>query len=385
MGKHLRTLSLMLVAMLAMAACGGDDADTADDADAAPSEAVTADAGDEEDAAPPTDATTDEAPAEPSEGGEDDSDATEDEAADAPEGAEGLVIGLVNQSLAVAHPAAIGQGAEDRAAEIGVELIHLDGQNDADKQTNDVQDLITRGVDGIMLIPSDSVVAVGMVELANEAGIPIMAVATRVGEAGDDPNAVHPGLIAVVAQDEIEAGRRAGQLVVDNYPDGATIAVVEGAPGITQTQLRQQGFEEALEEAGGDYEIVARQPGNWIPEDAYDACENMLVANPSINVIFSHSDGMTRGCAEAAEEQGFALPDDVGVVGIGGDTFAVDMVERGVALGSVCFKPQTLGATAVDLMVGHLTGERELNGEFVSYDTPAFTSENIDVCTPPQW
>jgi len=288
-----------------------------------------------------------------------------------------LVVGVSNLGLSFPFPAAIGEGIKEEAKKHKVEIVQTDAQGDVNKQTNDVQDLIGQNVDGILLLPVDSGVATRMVDDIKEAGIPVIAVASQVGESKDIED-VYPNLNALATQSEVEAGAKAGEIAVEALPDGGKIAVVEGAAGFAEVRLRLEGFEQVLNEAEADYQIVASQPGDWLPEESRAACENMLSANPDIDLFYAESDDMAIGCMEAAGTE-------ADVIGIGGAKQAIEAIKDGQLLGTVCYKPNDLGHIAMRAMYEQLTGERKLEQEFITYDTPKITKENVDQCTPPQW
>jgi ABC-type sugar transport system substrate-binding protein len=290
---------------------------------------------------------------------------------------EDLVVGVSNLGLSFPFPASIGEGIEEEAKEHNVEIIQTDAQGDVNKQTNDVQDLIGQNVDGILLLPVDSGVAARMADDIKDAGIPVIGVASQVGESKNLKD-VYPSLNALATQSEVEAGANAGKIAVEALPDGGQIAVVEGAAGFAEVRLRLEGFKQALEQAGPNYEIVASQPGDWVPETARAACENMLSAKPNIDLIYNESDDMALGCNEAVGEK-------VEIIGVGGSGKVIDLIKTGEVLGTVCYRPNDLGHIAMEAMYKHLTGERKLENEFITYKTPPITKENIEQCTPPQW
>jgi ABC-type sugar transport system substrate-binding protein len=297
---------------------------------------------------------------------------SEEEAAD-----KDLTVGVSNLGLSFPFPAAIGEGIKEEAKKQNVKIVQADAQGDVNKQTNDVQDLIGQAVDGILLLPVDSGVATRMVDDIKEAGIPVIAVASQVGESKDIED-VYPNLNALATQSEVGAGAKAGEIAVDALPDGGKIAVVEGAAGFAEVRLRLEGFEQVLNDAEADYQIVASQPGDWLPEESRAACENMLSANPDIDLFYAESDDMAIGCIEAVGKE-------AEVIGIGGAKQAMEAIEDGRLLGTVCYKPNDLGHIAMKAMYEQLTGERKLQQEFITYDTPKITKENVDECTPPQW
>ncbi|MDT9592272.1 sugar ABC transporter substrate-binding protein [Nocardioides zeae] len=294
---------------------------------------------------------------------------------------EDLTIGVSNLGLSFPFPSAIGEGIKARADELGVTIVELDAQSDTEKQSNDVQDLIGQAPDGVLLLPVDSGVAVGLVDQLASADIPTVAVASQVGDPSErDLEDVYEELVALVTQDELAAGRAAGELALQALPEGGKLAVVEGAAGFAEVELRFAEFLDPAEEAGVEFEVVARQPGDWTVEGAQGACQNLLASDPDIDVLYAESDDMAVGCAEAVDAAG----SDAVVIGIGGSQLGIDGVEAGDVYGTVCFKPRDLGELAMQVIYDHLTGEETRESEFVSYDTPAVTADNVDECDP-QW
>lgn len=291
-----------------------------------------------------------------------------------------LTIGVANLGESQPFPASIGDGIEAAAEELGVEIVAFDGQGDAGKQSNDVQDLIAQDVDGVLLLPVDSGVAVGLVDQLVDAGIPTVAVSSQVGDPTErDLDDVYEQLVALVTQDEIAAGAEVGNAVVELLPDGGEIAIVEGQAGFAEVTQRAVGFEEVLEEHGG-VEIVARQPGDWQPEVAESTCQNILSANSDIDLIYAQADDMATGCTQAVQSAGA----DTMVVGIGGMELAIDALREGTMEATVCYKPIDMGELALETMVDHLTGEETHDAAFITYDTPPVFPDNVDDCDP-QW
>lgn len=294
---------------------------------------------------------------------------------------EDLTVGVSNLGLSFPFPAAISQGIKDKASELGVEVVEFDAQGKAEKQSNDVQDLIGQSPDGVLLLPVDSGVAAGLVDQLEAAGIPTVAVASQVGDPKTrDIDDVYPGLVALVTQAEVDAGRKAGELALQAVPDGGKMAVVEGAAGFAEVQTRFEEFLAPAEEAGVEFDVVARQPGDWVPDKAQSACQNMLASNPDIDLFYAQSDDMAVGCAKAVK----AADSDAAVVGIGGSKLGIDAVKSGEVYGTVCYKPEDMGQLAMQVLYDHLTGAKKYDAEFVTYETPAISKENVEECQP-QW
>lgn len=314
---------------------------------------------------------------------DDDTDATDDAAADdadtdATDDAE-IVVGVAALGLQFPFSAAMSRGFHEMGEELGIQVIELDAEADTERQAANVQDLITQDVDGIILVPVNGEAAQPVVDDIVAAGIPVVAAATAVGEPGLDVRDVYSGLDALVIQDEPETGRIAAEAVVELLPDGGQIAIVEGAAGFNEVVWRSEGFEEVLDEAGG-FEIVARQPGDWDPAQGEAACQNMLQANPDIDLFYAQEDLMGQGCKRAIDSAG---SDALVVSNSGGTESGLEAVEDGSIAASLCFRPETMARTAMELMVERIEAG-ELDSNFYTYETPLLTAENVEEC-PSEW
>ena len=294
-----------------------------------------------------------------------------------------LRFGLSSAGLSYPFAAAIAQGFQQQAARAGVVAIVLDAQGKVQKQANDLDDLMSQRVAGIVLMPLDSVIAQSWVGRAAAAGIPVVAVGSQVG----DPNTrslrqVYPQLTALVTQDEVAAGREAGRLALQLLPAKriARIAIIEGAPGFPEVLQRAAGFRQALDMARVRYRIVASQPGNWTADDADTACQNILAAQPRVDLFFNEADDMAVGCARAVRSAGSRAR----LVGIGGSRLAIVSLQAGRIDGTVCYEPRELGALAFDALYGDVTGRKPLHAAFITYNTPGITARNVATC-PAQW
>ncbi|AJP74014.1 sugar ABC transporter substrate-binding protein [Sphingomonas hengshuiensis] len=291
--------------------------------------------------------------------------------------------GLASAGLGYPFAAAVAKGFVDAANRAGAQAVVLDARGDVQKQANDVQDLIVQRVKGLAVMPLDAVVAQGWVKRAGAAGVPIAAVAAQVG----DPRAraiddVYPGLVALATQDEVTAGEAAGRLAATLLPRGrqARIAIIEGAAGFPEVEQRARGFRRALDAAGADYRIVASQPGNWTSDKGEAACQNILSARPDIDLFFNEADDMLIGCARAVRAAG----SDARLVGLGGSKLAVASIKAGAVDGTVCFKPEALGALAFEALRARAEGGDPRERRFLTYPLPAVTAASVGQCEG-QW
>ncbi|MCY4188328.1 MAG: sugar ABC transporter substrate-binding protein [Bryobacterales bacterium] len=360
--------ALFAILALAASACGNDDdgESAAPQATAAAPEATAA-APEATAAAPQATAAAPQATAAPA-------------APDEPE-SEPLVIGYANQGVAFAFNAAIADGVSDAADAAGIRLLVLDAEGESAQQANDIQDLIAQEVDGVLLGATDSTVATGFVDDLEEAGIPVVAIATQVGDPSTrEQSDVYEGLVALVTQNEVAAGETAGRIALNLLPEGGEVAIIEGLTGQAQVELRARNFLTPAEAAGVTFDIVSRQPGNWSQDTAEGVCQNIFAANPDIDLIYAQNDPMAIGCGAAAEAAGL----DVQIIGVGGSGIGIAAIEEGTIQATVCYQPFTMGSLGLQTLIDHINGDAVLDAEFINYDTPGITSDNLDDCIP-QW
>ena len=171
----------------------------------------------------------------------------------------GLSISTLNNPFFVA----LKEGAEEQANEMDATLTVADAQNDAAKQVNDVEDMIQKGMDLILINPTDSEAVGAAVQAANDAGIPVITV-DRNAETGD--------VVAHVASDNVGGGQLAGDYMVELVGEGQKVVELEGIPGASATRDRGQGFNEAID---GKLEVVAKQSANFDRAEGLTVMENI--------------------------------------------------------------------------------------------------------------
>ncbi|MBC2834523.1 sugar ABC transporter substrate-binding protein [Paragemmobacter straminiformis] len=298
--------------------------------------------------------------------------------------AEEMTFGYVPASLEYPYNVQTAEGFKEAAEKAGVKVVVLDPRGSVEKQGNAIDDLLTQNVDGIGFLPLDSVVAESFVDKIDEAGKPVVAIASQVGDpntrAVDDP---YPKLSAFVATDNFKAGYVSGEMAAGLLPKDRTakIAIVEGDPAYAVVKLDTDGFKAALDKAGANYEIVAAQPTNWTPDEGESVCQNFLTAHDDLDLIFSQADDMAIGCARAIEAAGSKV---TLIATGGGSKLGYDAIKNGEMYGSVCTRPRLLGALMFQSLLEAATNPDTPKARYVTYDMPQITKETLDSC-PEQW
>ncbi len=297
--------------------------------------------------------------------------------------AQEMTFGYIPNNMAFPYNVALVDGFTKAAEAKGVKVVVLDSRMSMETQANQIDDLLLQKVNAIGFMPNDSIAVQSLVDKVVEAGVPIAATAVPVGDPAVNPiDYVYPKLTALVTSNDVEAGRVAGRLALELLPKDrkVKIGVVEGAPGFAVVKQRQDGFEEVLKGAGVDYEIVASQPSDWTAESGESICQNMLTATPDIDLIHSHADPMSVGCARALDAVGSkAFLVDSG----GGSTLGMALVAAGDSEGSACNAPFLLGELTFNALFEAVSDPAAAKtGQYISPEMVAVVPGNTNGCAP---
>lgn len=283
-----------------------------------------------------------------------------------PASAEGEKIAFSVPSLGFPFFVHMQKQFNDEAAAQGVEVINYDGQNQTTKQTADVEAAIISGVDGIVISPSDSVAMAPAVRQAVEAGIPVVTIDRRVD--GVD------GLLGHVGADNVKGGEAQGNLIVEMFPDGATIVNLQGQPGSSPAIDRNQGVHNVLDGMSDKYPFVAEQTANFAREEGASVTEAILAGLDSPpDVIVAANDDMALGAMQVVQEQGL----DIAIIGFDALPEALAAIRDGTLTATIEQMPGGQSRGALQAMIDHLRNGTQPDA--VTLLTPiAITKDNID-------
>ena len=229
------------------------------------------------------------------------------------------------------------EGADQAAAEQGVELSNFSGKFDTDfeSQIAAIETCVANGAKGILITPSipDSLVAA--VTSARDAGVLVIALDTPFNpiETAD----------MTFATDNFEAGRLAGAWARATMGDeaaanakiaGLNINPAQPTVGVLRNQGFMAGFGIELNDPNrwgdeDDPRIVGNDVTEGNPEGGRKAMENLLAIDPDINVVYSINEPAASGAWEAMKAVGMN-PDDVIITGVDGGCPGVKDVEAGI-------------------------------------------------------
>jgi ABC-type xylose transport system, periplasmic component len=237
------------------------------------------------------------------------------------------------------------QAAKDAGVEALVQVANMD----ASKQDNQCENLISQGIDILILAPHDATAAAAIVDKAHKAGIKVISYDRLV--MGTDVD-------VYMSFDNVKVGELQGKWFTDNVPKG-NIVWLSGSPADHNATLFKEGAAKYLKPKidSGDYRVVMEQPVvDWKPDNALKLMENALTESKNdIQGVLAPNDGTAGGCIQALAAQN--LDGKVPITGQDSEVAAAKRIVEGTQ-GMTIFKDtRELGKAAVAAAIKMVNGE----------------------------
>lgn len=250
----------------------------------------------------------------------------------------GLSVSTLNNPFFVS----LKNGVVKEAKAKGIEVIVIDAQNDSAKQVNDVQDLLQKGVDALLINPTDSAAISTAVQSANDIGIPVITL---------DRSADKGKVESLVASDNVKGGQMAATYIVEQLGKNAKVVELEGVPGASATRERGKGFHLVADKK---LKVVEKQSAHFDRTEGLNVMENIIQGNPDVQAVFAHNDEMALGALEAINSSG----KDILVVGFDGNDDALKSIKDEKLNATVAQQPELIGKLALNAAGDVLQGKK---------------------------
>ncbi|MDC7291646.1 sugar ABC transporter substrate-binding protein [Blautia schinkii] len=211
----------------------------------------------------------------------------------AAEGGETLKIGFSwshkNDSLFYSFDESLAKVMDETCKEHGydaVEWVHVVAEDNADKQSSDISDLITQDCDVIVAYAFDNVAIASSAQECKDAGIPFVLYDRNMAEDAEPKADLFIGLDTY--NQAYLAGKEFFQMLKDDGVEANSIISIMGATNDNNALNREQGFTDAAKEFG--LEIKQTVPSDWDAEKALTGFTAAFQANPECNVVLIASD-----------------------------------------------------------------------------------------------
>ena len=218
-----------------------------------------------------------------------------------PEPKDSYVIGMSQANRAEPWREAMdSQIAAAAEAYPDIEVVFQDAAQDNADQVSDVENLLTQGIDLLIISPNEAAPLNDIVKSAWEDCVPVIVL---------DRNLVDPNYSMFIGADNVAIGQAAGAYAAEwcaaNGREACKIAEIRGLEGAPPAKDRGDGFRLGLADGGlSENNIVFSQNADWLREKAVPAAAAAFQANPDVDVLYGHNDPMAEGAFIAAQDAG---------------------------------------------------------------------------------
>jgi ABC-type sugar transport system substrate-binding protein len=233
------------------------------------------------------------------------------------------------------------QSTPGATVSIGIGKSATDDQGEIDL----IQSMVTQGVKGIAITPTSPAV-IPALNAAVAKGVKVVLI--------DNDLPSWDKKSSVVATDNLKGGQLAGQYIAKHLKKGATLAVLEGVPGVPALDDRVKGMEQALGAAG--IKIVGKAPTDCDQNKGVSAATDLLTAHPDINGIYGACGPPTLGATQSIK-RAKRSPDSILLVGFDALPDEVKQIQAGQEDASVAQFPAKMGDLGMATLLRAVQGK----------------------------
>lgn len=253
---------------------------------------------------------------------------------------------------------------EEEGYDINLEI--FDGENDPAKQIEHCENFVLKGMDAIILNPISYDGCAPAVDVAVEAGIPVITMITEV--ANQDLCASFCG------SQHYDSGVMVAEHAIEENGEAFKCVVIEGVMGIDAQIQRMKGFNDVFANYP-EIEMVAVETANWERPEAMALVENWIQSGVEFDVILSENDNMALGALEALKAADMT---DIPVYGVDGDSDALVQIKEGNYAGTALMSAEGQAKHAIEYAVALAEGRTEDVEAAPDIPFVWVNSENVD-------
>ncbi|MEF2976320.1 ABC transporter substrate-binding protein [Subtercola sp. YIM 133946] len=238
-------------------------------------------------------------------------------------------------------------GIEAEAAKLGV-TVNTQGpaKFDPTLQKPIVDSVVASKPDALLIAPTDVTAMQAPLNAAAQAGIKVVLVDTSV----DDPSFA----TAQISSDNNGGGKAGFDAIKQLNPNGGKVLIMATDPGISTTDARIAGFEDAVK-ADSSFDYLGVQYSHNDPAEAAKLITAALAKDPDIVGVFATNTFAAEGTATGVRQAG--KQDTVKIAGFDAGPAQVKDLRDGTIDALVAQQPALIGADGVDAAVAALKGE----------------------------
>lgn len=260
------------------------------------------------------------------------------------------------------------KGIRGEAVQNGYGIDVYTADNDPKKELEYAAKAIKDGVSGIIVSPTTSSACATILKLAKSADIPV--VISDIGTDGGE-------YISYISSDNRDGAYKIGKALAKKLKELGWTKGRVGIVAIPQKrlngQLRTAGFMQAMDEAGIKGADI-KQQSEWSEEETYKFSAEMIKKYPDLRAIWLQGSDRYRGALKAIADAG--KKKDILLITFDAEPEFLELIPKGVLVGSAMQQPYLMGQKAASMMVAHLRGKTvEKN---IQLPILAITADNIE-------
>ena len=256
-----------------------------------------------------------------------------------------IKVGLITKTEDNPFFVKMKQGATAEAKKMGAQLLTAAGKSTSDNagEITAIENMVTAGVKGILITPSDGKAQVPAISKARKGGVLVIAL--------DSPTEPKSAVDALFATDNFKAGTLIGRYArAATKGKTVTIAMLDEHAGSSVGALRHNGFLNGFGIKNNNKQIVCVANGGGDTPDSQTAMENCLQKNSDINVVYTINEPSAAGAWTALKNAGKSQS-DVTIVSVDGGCQGVRNVRAGIIDATSQQYPLRMAALGVDAVV----------------------------------
>jgi len=270
------------------------------------------------------------------------------------------VLGMTQINQTAAFFTQMNEGAQQAAKDAGCELTIANANNDSAKQNSDIENFVTQGVTGLIVVAIDVNGVLPAVKAARDKGIKVVAIDAKLEDGSVE---------TFVGVDNEKAGAQAAQWMVDKgLASGKSYGVVDAKNSFIQNQ-REDSFRKAIDAAGAKY--TQSVSGDNVQEKAATAAQNLVTAQPGLDFIYTTGEPATVGAVSA-----IGADTKTKIIGWDLTREVISGIDSGSVTAVVQQDPKTEGEEAVKELKGILGGAAPKG--FIDVPITIVTKENVE-------
>lgn len=263
-------------------------------------------------------------------------------------------VGLVMKALQADFFREMQQGAEKWAAEQGnIELLSAgtNTQTEIERQCRLVDELIDKGINGLLVVPIDSKAMVPAVVRAVKRGITVVNIDIKLDEELLRKEGIS---IPFVGPDNEGAAAKVGEVLAAQLDKGDDVAIIEGLRVADNCQKRTAGFRHVTDKY--HFHVVASEAADWETDKAEKAFQSILDQHPNIKGVFCGNDAMALGVIRILKEKG--LNGKIKVVGFDNDVTSAPLLKEGSLLATIDAFGSQMAVEGIKCILRIMAGEK---------------------------